>query len=123
MVCHEEYGLFEFLDFVRSDDATRCRQCYLLRLRASALAAKERGCAAFTTTLLISPHQKHEAVRSVGEQVSAGTGVRFDYHDWRPLFHESHDMAKKRMLYRQQYCGCIFSEYERYRDSGKVTRV
>jgi len=115
LVCHEDYGLYEFLKAVRPDDVNRCEQCYLLRLRAAALAAKAQGCDAFTTTLLISPHQKHERVRSVGEQVGAETGVRFDYHDWRPLFHESHEQAKKRSLYRQQYCGCIFSEYERFR--------
>ena len=77
-----------------------------------------RGCDAFSSTLLVSRHQTHDVVRQVGEQVAAESGLPFDYHDWRGLADRAHQEARRRNLYRQQYCGCIFSEYERYQDTG-----
>jgi hypothetical protein len=85
-----------------------------MRLEETARVAAERGFSAITTTLLASGHQDHEAVRRMGEQAAAGRGLAFHYEDWRPLGKRGHEDAKRRHLYRQQYCGCIFSEEERF---------
>jgi len=125
-----EYGLDRFIreaylpalgartaGAAQPDRGKRCENCYLLRLRATALRAREQGFDCFTTTLLVSPHQKHDLVRHAGERVAAETATRFLYRDFRPLNERSHRLARQRMLYRQSYCGCCFSEYERYRDT------
>lgn len=118
MLCDERYGLDEFLDRVDRREPDRCRACYRLRLARTARLAAEKGFEAFSTTLLVSRHQKHEAVREVGLEVAAESGVPFAYYDWRGLAEAGHEEAKRRNLYRQQYCGCVFSEYERYKDTG-----
>ncbi|NIA21536.1 MAG: hypothetical protein GWP05_06125 [Anaerolineaceae bacterium] len=114
----ESYGLWDFLGRVDYRGQERCRQCYVLRLTRTAEVARERSMEAFTTTLLVSRHQKHELVREVGRQVAAATGVPFAYFDWRDLAEAGHEEAGRRNLYRQQYCGCLFSEYDRYKDTG-----
>lgn len=53
----------------------------------------------------------------ISENLSEKYGVSFLYRDYRYLSECSHMMAKKKMIYRQGYCGCVFSEYERYRDT------
>lgn len=113
----EEYGLEAFLREVGPLEPGRCSRCYALRLGRTAHAAAGRGFDAFTTTLLVSESQKHDAVRRAGEQAGAEAGVRFLYQDFRPLLERSADTAKKRHLYRQPYCGCVFSEAERFRDT------
>ena len=118
LIADREYGLQQYLDQVDRRASDRCRQCYRQRLRRTAQVAAERGFEAFTTTLLVSTHQEHQAVREVGEEVARETGVPWAYFDWRPLAEAGHAEAKRRNLYRQQYCGCIFSEYERYKDTG-----
>jgi predicted adenine nucleotide alpha hydrolase (AANH) superfamily ATPase len=118
LVCDEQYGLAKFLDGVPWRGPGRCRDCYRLRLRGAAALARERRSDAFTTTLLVSTHQGHDAVRQVGQEVAAETGVPFAYHDWRPLADNGRQAAKRRSLYCQQYCGCVFSEFDRYKDTG-----
>jgi len=103
-----------FLGAVPWDRPERCLACYRMRLAETARVAAERGCTAITTTLLVSVHQDHAAVRAVGEEEAAARGLAFHYEDWRPLAEHGRQEAKRRSLYRQQYCGCIFSEQERY---------
>jgi hypothetical protein len=88
-------------------------------LSKTAAVAREKGFAAFTTTLLISPHQKHDLVREVGEELAKESGMEFLYADLRKRYSDSRHITKPMDLYRQQYCGCIFSERERYADSEK----
>jgi predicted adenine nucleotide alpha hydrolase (AANH) superfamily ATPase len=119
VVYDERYGMTEFL---RSTDwqasrAARCATCYRLRLRKTAEEAAARGLAAFTTTLLSSTHQDHELIRRTGSECAAAQGVEFLYRDWRPLSEESHERARGLKLYMQSYCGCMFSEWERYRET------
>ena len=83
-----------------------CENCCRVRLRKTAQLAKELGCDFFSTTLLISPYQDHELLKTVGEQVSAELGVAFFYHDFREGFRESQQVARELKLYRQKYCGC-----------------
>jgi predicted adenine nucleotide alpha hydrolase (AANH) superfamily ATPase len=115
----ERYGLDDFLCEAqwRAPRAERCASCYRLRLDRTAEEAARRGIPAFTTTLLSSTHQDHETVRLVGEECAAGHGAEFLYADWRPLAEESHERARAMNLYLQSYCGCVFSEWERYRDT------
>jgi predicted adenine nucleotide alpha hydrolase (AANH) superfamily ATPase len=116
----EEYGLEMFIrDVYRPERRERCRACHFLRLRRTAERAKEMGLDAFTTTLLGSPHQDHELLRESGERAAEAVGVSFLYRDFRPLHERSLEAARKRQLYLQPYCGCCFSEYERFRDTGK----
>jgi len=102
------YGLRDFLAAVAVDN--RCAACYEMRLKAAAEYAAQNGYDGFTTTLLVSPYQKHELLRETGERF----GSQFLYRDFRPLFREGQTAAREAGLYMQKYCGCIFSEEERY---------
>ncbi|MEI8176745.1 MAG: epoxyqueuosine reductase QueH [Candidatus Omnitrophota bacterium] len=92
---------------------TRCRGCWKMRLRATARHARANGFDAFSTTLLISPYQDHSALTSIGEEAAAEEKIHFYYRDFRPGFRDSQNEAARRGLYRQKYCGCIYSEMER----------
>lgn len=113
----EDYGIRDYLKNVNFEGSDRCKDCYILRVRETARYAKENGFNAFSSTLLFSVHQNHEQVRTICEETSEQYGIRFEYRDYRHLSQESHEVARKKMLYLQSYCGCIFSEYERYRDT------
>ncbi len=110
----EEYQLEDFLRLVVNRENERCTHCYRLRLEATARLAGEKGIDSFSTTLLISPYQKHEQIREIGEDLAEKYGVRFLYEDLRPVFRESMRLAREKELYLQGYCGCIYSEKERY---------
>jgi hypothetical protein len=92
----------------------RCRACWRMRLAETARRAAAEGFTAMTTTLLASTHQDHEAIRAIGREEAAARGIEFHYEDWRPLAARGHEEAKRMNLYRQQYCGCLFSEEERF---------
>jgi len=116
----KSYGLERFLQAVGSDfGPQRCAICYRLRLEATAKAAARAGIAAFTTTLLISPYQNHELLIKTGQELATENGVSFHYTDFRPGFRASHNAARELGLYRQKYCGCIFSEHDRYKNEKK----
>jgi len=111
------YDMIYYFRAVVGHEGERCRDCFRLRLSRTAQAAGENGCDAFTTTLLISPYQKHELLKQVGEEVGREHGVHFYYEDLRPGFRESHRVSRELNLYHQKYCGCVYSEWERF---GKV---
>jgi len=118
VIFDESYGLETFVQVIyRPSRPERCAACYDERLRRTALVAREKGLDAFTTTLLVSPHQDHESVRVTGERVAQETGTSFLYRDFRSHHERAHEEARRRSIYLQQYCGCCFSEYERYRDT------
>jgi predicted adenine nucleotide alpha hydrolase (AANH) superfamily ATPase len=118
----DEYGLRLFLKGLNTpvenpgDDpaAGRCDYCYRLRLEKTAEAARQGGYDCFSTTLLVSPYQRHEAIKKTGEELAARCGVPFYYRDFRPFFRAGRESARERGFYMQKYCGCIFSEEERY---------
>ncbi len=89
--------------------AARCNRCYSLRMEAAARYAAQNGYEAFTTTLLVSPYQKHDLIKELCEQYSQKYGVKFIYRDFRPGFRQGQQLAKEMGLYRQKYCGCILS--------------
>ena len=113
----DAYGLEAFLRGVDPLAPGRCERCYAMRLDRAASVAAEKGFDAFTTTLLVSKHQEHDLVRRVGERVASRHPVAFLYRDLRPLADACGQEAKSRQLYRQTYCGCVFSEADRYRDT------
>jgi len=98
-------------------EGERCGFCYSLRLQEAAVKARETGCEGFTTSLLISPYQKHELICAIGRRIGEQSGVPFIYHDWRPAYYDGRRLAREYGLYSQRYCGCIFSEYERFREA------
>ncbi len=112
------YPLEGFLRAQMTRLDSRCEVCYELRLQAAAERAKQEGAKLFSTTLLISPYQKHELLREIGERVGKEAGIEFLYRDWRTRFRESRKLAREQELYLQKYCGCIFSEKERYLEKG-----
>ncbi|MCL5045517.1 MAG: epoxyqueuosine reductase QueH [Actinobacteria bacterium] len=115
LIGKDSYDLEDFLNrVVGTPRPEHCRLCYRMRLEEAARTAAEEGFPAFTTSLLISPYQKHETVREEGEAAAARHGVRFFYQDFRPHWREGVALSKEAGLYRQPYCGCIFSEKERY---------
>lgn len=110
----EDYGLREFTRAVAADLDHRCTYCYEHRLEGAARYAAEHGFETFTTTLLASVYQQHEHIAAAGERFAAAYGVRFLYRDFRPHFREGNQRARELGLYMQKYCGCVFSEEERY---------
>ena len=98
----------------------RCRECYRMRLTAAAEAARAGGYDAFTTSLLVSPYQQHDLLRELGEEIGRRIGVAFLYRDYRPHYRAGRQRAAELGLYRQPYCGCVFSEKDRYLRRGGV---
>jgi predicted adenine nucleotide alpha hydrolase (AANH) superfamily ATPase len=114
LMVRDDYDLEGFLANVAAAPEQRCRYCYASRLRATAQTAAEGGFDAFTAALLYSRYQKHEEIRELGEQNGREFGVAFHYEDFRPGWQEGIRLSKELGLYRQQYCGCIYSEKERF---------
>jgi predicted adenine nucleotide alpha hydrolase (AANH) superfamily ATPase len=114
VIYRDEYRLEEFLANVAPEPEKRCLYCYSSRLEIVAAAAVELGFDAFSTSLLYSRFQKHEAIREMGERIGDKFGVRFHYADFRKGWQEGISLSKRMELYRQQYCGCIYSKKERY---------
>ncbi|MDA8161715.1 MAG: epoxyqueuosine reductase QueH [Desulfobacteraceae bacterium] len=98
----------------RTVQAQRCQICYRIRLEAAARKAAELNLPYYSTTLLYSKYQRHDLVRSIGEEIGESTGVKFFYKDFRAGWDEGVSMAIGLGIYRQPYCGCIYSEAERY---------
>lgn len=109
-----EYDPALHLRAVAGSENDRCRACYKIRLGEAASFAAENDYALYTTTLLISPYQQHELIIEAGEAAASEYGVEFLYQDFRLGFRDGQNKAKELEMYRQPYCGCIYSEFERY---------
>lgn len=124
-----ETGLADFLDcdheaeeFERvakgyeseKEGGARCYRCYELRLRKTALIAKERGFDYFATTLTVSPLKNAEWLNRIGFALQEELGVRFLPSDFKKKggYLHSIELSKQYGLYRQNYCGCRFSKRE-----------
>jgi hypothetical protein len=114
VIYQEGYDLEGFIQNVAFRESERCNYCYHDRLRSTALIAKRGKFNYFSSTLLYSKHQNHELIRSIGESIGKSVGVPFLYHDYREGWKEGIECSKQMGLYRQHYCGCIYSEKERY---------
>jgi predicted adenine nucleotide alpha hydrolase (AANH) superfamily ATPase len=114
LIISKGYDIIDYFRQVVGHEYERCQYCFRLRLSKTAETAKKTGFDAFTTTLLISPQQKHELIHQIGNKLAGETGVDFLYADLRKRYSDSRHMTKPLDLYRQQYCGCVYSEWERY---------
>lgn len=112
------YDMPGYFRAVAGNEDDRCRHCFQLRLSRTASTAEQMGMAGFSSTLLISPNQKHDVLREVGEAVSLSSGTAFHYADLRKRYSDSRHLTKPLDIYRQQYCGCLYSEWERYSTPG-----
>ena len=109
-----------FVRTVAEDIPGRCVKCYEMRLFEAARQAREGGFGSFTSSLFISPYQKHELMQEVAERAAVEYGVTFLYRDFRPYFRAGQERARELGFYMQKYCGCIFSEEERYLKASKI---
>jgi len=116
MIWHGRYEMPLYLRAVVGHEGfgERCRICYRLRLERTAQTAAEGGFDAFTTTLLVSPHQDQSLIKEIGEGAATEHGVGFYFENFRRGWSERGRLTREHGLYRQQYCGCIYSEWERY---------
>ena len=114
LVVDNAYTLEDFLGKALNAKEGRCSMCYELRLRKAARYAKDKGFDCFSATLLVSPYQQHENIREVAQRVAQEEDIPFCYIDFRPGWSEGVKVSRELELYRQPYCGCIFSEKERY---------
>jgi len=115
----DEYLLEEFLRNVSQRPEERCQYCYSIRLEATAREAKKNLFDQFSTTLLQSTHQNHQLIKETGERLAKEVGIPFYYEDFRQGWRKGVEVSKEMGLYRQQYCGCIYSEKERFMRSNK----
>ena len=122
VIIRADYELESFLRKVVFREHQRCLYCYARRLEAAARLAKKSRFDAFTTTLLYSKRQKHDLVREIAEAASRRYGISFYYEDFREGWKTGQEQARLAGIYRQQYCGCIFSEKERTR-TGKQQSI
>ena len=120
LIERDDYGLRPFVRAVADDIEHRCVKCYEMRLFEAARQAKEGGFDSFTSSLFISPYQNHELMRETAEAAAAEYGVKFLYRDFRPYFKEGQAFAREHGFYMQKYCGCVFSEEERYIKAKKI---
>jgi hypothetical protein len=110
----EGYDMEAFFRLVAGQEKDRCRICYTLRLQETVRAAKTGGFAGFTTTLLYSKFQKHDLIREVGESLGREYNMPFFYLDFREGWKEGVQISRELGMYRQPYCGCVYSEKERF---------
>ncbi|MEE8167926.1 MAG: epoxyqueuosine reductase QueH [Candidatus Hydrothermarchaeales archaeon] len=103
------------------EGGARCPICYRLRLDETARLAREKGFDCFATTLTISPHKDAQVINTIGEELVGKHGVSFYPADFKKKngFKHSVELSKKHGLYRQDYCGCIYSKKERERERKK----
>jgi len=109
-----EYDPQVYFRAVTFREANRCLLCYALRLERTLSIARRGEFDAFTSTLLYSKFQKHDEIRTLGHDLATGSGVAFHYQDFRQGWSEGIAVSKEWGMYRQQYCGCLYSEAERY---------
>lgn len=117
VIYKDEYNLEEFLSGILekiSFEKNRCEFCYYYRIREVAKFARENNFDYFSTTILYSIYQDHTLIKKISEELAEEYKVKFYYEDFRKGYKEGVEKSKILGLYRQNYCGCIFSERERY---------
>lgn len=112
VIFQKEYPLKEFFRRMAFRESMRCAICYQWRMEETANVAKRGKFQAFTTTLLFSKHQAHDLVKELGEATARAKGLVFIYRDFRKGWEKGRSRSLEMGLYRQKYCGCVFSEAE-----------
>ncbi len=120
LLIDDQYLLEDFLTNVAQNPDQRCAYCYRSRLTKTAKKAVEHGFAAFSTTLLYSRYQNQDAIIAFGHELAREYDLIFVDQDFRPGWNEGIRISKEMSLYRQQYCGCIYSEKDRYHPREKT---
>ena len=123
LIIKDEYGLRDFVRAVAGDIEHRCEYCYGHRMEQAARFAAEHGFHAFTSTLLASTYQDHDGIANAGRRYAQQYGVEFLYRDFRENFREGNRRARELGFYMQKYCGCVFSEEDRYRKAIRRDRA
>ena len=124
VIFEEQYGLRSFCKNVIDDLENRCTNyCYRVRLEQTVKYAKENNYDSFTTTLLVSPYQNHNEIKKICEELSEKYNIDFIYKDFREGFRQGQAKARELGLYMQKYCGCVFSEEDRYSKQIKKDKV
>jgi epoxyqueuosine reductase len=117
-----QYDMSNFLSEVSARVETRCERCFQLRLSSTAAEARRLCIGEFTTTLLVSPYQDQGLIREAGEAAAIEHGVLFLGEDMTGGYQESVRLSREAGMYRQSYCGCVYSELERYQKSDPPRR-
>jgi predicted adenine nucleotide alpha hydrolase (AANH) superfamily ATPase len=120
LIVDKSYPLEDCVRGMLAEPTIRCAYCYRVRMRYAARYAKENGYDAFSTTLLVSPYQKHELIIQMAEEAAKEFDIPFYYEDFRAGYQRGVDISLELELYRQPYCGCVFSERDRYEKKPKV---
>lgn len=106
----DDFRMEDWLNHVWENQyRSRCEMCYDIRMEYVAAYAEAHGYDSFSTSLLVSPYQQHDFIREIAQRAAERHNVEFRYFDWRPHFREGQAMAREHGLYRQKYCGCIYS--------------
>ena len=113
VIYNEEYPLEENIKMLL-DSENRCLSCFTDRMKRTAELASEMGIELFTSTLSVSPYQNHRLLIEAGESAAESLDVQYLYRDFRDSYRRSIELSRGAGLYRQPYCGCVFSERDRY---------
>ena len=113
----EFYKAVKGLEHIR-EGGERCFACYRLRLEESAMAARDMGADYFTTTLSISPMKNARKLNEIGGELEEKYGVKYLFSDFKKRngYKRSTELSREYGIYRQNYCGCVFSLRERNED-------
>lgn len=123
LIVDKSYPLEDWVRGMLNEEGLRCSFCYRERLKQAAIFGKENGYDAFSTTLLVSPFQRHDLIKNVAEQIAESVQIPFYYHDFRIGYEQGVEISKQLEMYRQGYCGCVFSERDRYEKKPKKREV
>ena len=123
VIYQEGYDLEKFIQNVVYREKDRCNYCYHDRLRSTALLAKRGKFDYFSSTLLYSKFQNHDVIKTMGESIGRSVGIPFLYEDFRNGWKEGIQESKNRGMYRQHYCGCVYSEKERFFRENSATKT
>ena len=119
IIYKEDYPLEDYLRQIVYRENKRCCVCYAIRLEYTASLARHGKFNAFTTSLLYSKHQNHDLIVDICENLAAKYGVDFFYADFRQGWKQGIEKSKSMGMYRQQYCGCIYSERDRFQNQNQ----
>lgn len=119
VIAEGEYEPKVFFDMAKGleqepERGERCRRCYEMRMRRAARYAKENGYDLFTTTLSVSPHKNAAWLNEIGGRLSEELAVGYLFSDFKKKngYARSISLSKEYGLYRQDYCGCVYSRAE-----------
>ena len=113
-ITDNNYGLLEFTRLNAFKEDSRCHRCYEKRINKVAEYAAKNGFDAFSSSLLYSKYQNHDVIKKVCINAGKNFGIDFYYEDFRTGWLEGINISKQMEIYRQNYCGCIYSEMDRF---------